>query len=223
MGIASLVLGILAFLNSFLCFIPFFSLFYIVYLVLALVFGIIGIVKNKKRVCGIIGVTIAGVSFIIFSIMSDARGSNFSFRRSTLYENNETKNEVVVEERNVFNLGEVYENSRHAIRFTSIDEDFKDYRSYVKVKEGYKIIKAEFDFENLVSSNLYASVYDFSCYADDYKCDDFYSFDGSLNSQIIEKDKKGKLTVCFEVPENANKLVIEYREDSLTNIKFKVK
>lgn len=112
------------------------------------------------------------------------------------------------------------------IKYVSVDDDFKGYSKYADIKSGYKVIKAEFEFENVSTTDQLASRYDFTCYADGYDCDSFYSVnDPSFSSSSLSVGKKKKGNVYFEVPIEAIKIVIEYETDywNSEHIEFVVK
>lgn len=99
-----------------------------------------------------------------------------------------------------YNVGEIYEDNNIAIKFVSADDNFKNYNKYATVKSGYKIVKAEFEFENVGNSDVLASAYDFDCYADGYDCENFWSVDDTGFSSTLSKGKKTKGSVYFQVP-----------------------
>lgn len=118
-----------------------------------------------------------------------------------------------------YNVGEIYEDSNIAIKYVSKDDNFKGYNKYATVKSGYKVIKAEFEFENVGSSDAYVSSYEFNCYADGYACENFYSIDDIGFSSTLSKGKKAKGSVYFEVPVSANSVTIEYETNMFTSKK----
>lgn len=118
-----------------------------------------------------------------------------------------------------YNVGEIFENKNLAIKYVSLNDDFKDYNKYADVKSGYKVIKAEFEFENIGTSDKYVSSYDFNCYADGYDCESFWSVDDSTFSSQLSSGKKATGSVYFQVPIDANSIQLEYDIDSWTNEK----
>lgn len=118
-----------------------------------------------------------------------------------------------------YNVGEVYEDRNIAIKFVSLDDNFKGYSKYATVKSGYKVLKAEFEFENVGSSDQYVSSYEFNCYADGYDCENFYSVEDSGFSSTLSKGKKTKGAVYFQIPNDATSITIEYETNIITNSK----
>lgn len=118
-----------------------------------------------------------------------------------------------------YKVGEIYEDSDVAIKFVAADTNFKGYSKYADVKSGHKVIKADFEFENVGSSDFLASAYDFNCYADGYNCEDFWSTDDSGFSSTLSSGKKTKGSVYFEVPTSAKSITLEYETNWLTSNK----
>ena len=118
-----------------------------------------------------------------------------------------------------YSVGEIYEDKNIAIKFVSANDNFTGYNKYATVKSGYKIIKADFEFENVGDSDVLASSYDFDCYADGYDCESFWSVDDSSFSSTLSKGKKAKGSIYFEVPKNAKEITLEYELNMWTDKK----
>lgn len=124
----------------------------------------------------------------------------------------------------IYSVGEIYQDGNIAIKYISLNSNFTDYSEYVEVKNGYKVIQAEFEAENLGTSDELFSSYDFDCYADGYDCEAFWSVDDSTFSSNLSSGKKAKGCVYFMVPSDAQEIVIEYNLNMFTSekVKFKV-
>ena len=96
------------------------------------------------------------------------------------------------------------------VTLVSIDDDFKDYYSFASVDDDCKILKADFEFENVGDYTEYVSYSDFECYADKFSCDNFSSVEDGYFYASIGKGKKAKGSIYFEVPKDAEKIEIEY-------------
>lgn len=118
-----------------------------------------------------------------------------------------------------YNVGEVYEDKNIAIKYVSLDNNFREYSEYATVKDGCKVIKAEFEFENLGSSDFLATSFNFDCYADGYDCEKFISIDDATFSSNLSTGKKAKGAVYYQVPENAENITLEYETSLWTNNK----
>ena len=111
------------------------------------------------------------------------------------------------------------------ITYVSCDADFKNYSEYAEVKDGNKVIRAEFLFENNSSNDVMLE--SFECYADNDKCEEFYSVDdySSPALETISAGRKFKSVVYYEVPKNAKSIELECDTDFWTSDKltFEVK
>ncbi len=217
MGIASLVLGIISLIMSL---IPGLGIFFCITAVIGIILGIISLCKKldkAKSIAGIITSSLAIVITVLYMIgmvliFGGENGLIEQIRREqgNLINSLETTEPEVKECR----VGETFNNEKIAIKFVAANENFKDYSEYVKVKAGYQIIRAEFEFENVGTSNQYISSYDFDCYADGYNCDSFWSVEDSSFSTTLSAGKKAKGVVYFEVPENSESISLEYNVDT---------
>lgn len=170
---------------------------------------------KHKVVTFILVVFVLGVLF--------GTSSNDNAPKTTL--NNETNGGTTTTTTKEYSVGEIYEDNYIAIKYVSLDENFTGYSRYASVKDGYKVIRAEFEFENLSTSDNYVSSYDFDCYADGYDCESFYSADDYGFSATLSTGKKTKGAVYFEVPKDATSIVLEYELNIWTDkrIEFIVK
>lgn len=124
-----------------------------------------------------------------------------------------------------YSIGESFSNKYIKVTYLSVDDNFTNYNKYAEIKDGCKIIKAEFEFENIGTKDHVVSSYDFKCYADSYDCDSFWNVDNSNFSANLSSGKKAKGNVYFQVPINAEKITIEFSTNIWTseNIVFVVK
>lgn len=211
MGLASLILGIISLVMSF---IPGVGIIFCVTAIVGIILGIISLCKKMdkgKSIAGIITSSIAIVITVLYIIglVIILSGDNGIIERAIKTREESSSSEVIPQTETCFE-GEKFQNEEIAITFVSADQDFKGYSEYAKVKDGYKIIKAEFEFENIGTSNQYISSYDFDCYADGYNCDSFWSVEDSSFSTTLSTGKKAKGIVYFEVPENSDSITLEY-------------
>lgn len=169
------------------------------------------------------------VAFFAFLFFFNNNANNKT--TSNVYESNSTSSSIPTTStvntstKNLYSVGETYTDLSKKITFLSLDDNFTGYNKYSKVKSGNKVIKAEFEFENLSADSFWASKYDFNCYADGYDCESFYGVNDDNLSSTLSEGKKAKGNVYFEVPINAQEITIEYKENVWTDniVKFKVK
>lgn len=120
-----------------------------------------------------------------------------------------------------YNVGEIFENDYIAVKYVSMDDDFKGYSRYADIKANHKIVKLEFEFENVSDTDQIISDYNFNCYADGYDCEKFYmvSDDYYGLSADLSTGKKRKGSIYFQVPKEATTIVVEYEADYWSNQK----
>lgn len=98
--------------------------------------------------------------------------------------------------------------------------DYTKYNSYSKPKEGNKVIRAEFEFENISNSDIYLENVD--CYADGEKCEAYYYADDykAPTLESLSSGKKLKVTLYYEVPKTAQEVILEYSTNYWTSEKI---
>jgi len=182
--------------------------------------------KEKKR--GHIGAII--IIVVLFIIGMALVGTSENDKNiSTQYTDTSTNSSNVqsgtqettnnINKQKEFKVGETCETNTLRIKYLELDDNFKGYSRYATIKDGYKIIKAEFEFENLSTQDEYVSSYDFECYADGYVCEEFYSVDESSLGANLSSGKKGKGAVFYEVPNDASNIILEFELNSWTGAK----
>lgn len=161
------------------------------------------------------------VIIVVIIIAIGTAGSSDNNSKTTLTSSNSasTDNTKTTETKSSYKVGEIYEDGSIAIKFVDVDTNFKDYNKYADVKKGNQIIKAEFEFENVGSSDVLASAYNFNCYADGYDCEKFWSVEDSAFTSTLSSGKKAKGSVYFEVPTSAEEIKLEYETNAWTSNK----
>ena len=110
------------------------------------------------------------------------------------------------------NVGDVVTTDEVKISYKSCKE-YTKYNSYSKPASGNKVMRLEFEFENISNSDVYLE--GFECYADGEKCEAYYYAD-DYKSPVLEslsKGKKVKAILYYEVPKSAKEVVLEYETD----------
>lgn len=242
MGIASLVLGIISIIIGF---VPLCGAIAFLPALIGLILGIIEIVKksksNEKKGMAIAGIVMCAVAILVifFWVFIAAAGSGTSNTNTVTFNSSVSSDDKSITSSDTtttntneptstdkrISVGNKYEGNDLSITYLSLDDNFTDYSRYASVKSGYKVIKAEFELENLRSSDQVVSSFDFDCFADGYDCDNFYYADDSSFSATLSKGKKIKGSVYFEVPEDADEITIEYSLNYWlsSRVEFKVK
>ena len=218
---AGLVLGIIGLCTSF---IPIINNLSFILVLIGGIFAIISLIKKASKGMAIAGLIICIIAGAIVLQSQQALSNELnnvletSLTPDTTSEQQSNTN-TNTNENKTYNVGDVYKDNTLAIKYVSLNDNFTGYSKYAEVKNGYKVIKAEFEFENLSSSDQYVSSYEFDCYADGYDCESFYSVDNSSFSSTLSSGKKTKGSVYFEVPVDAEKIDIEYTLNSWTSSK----
>lgn len=121
-----------------------------------------------------------------------------------------------------FKKGETFENSYIKMTMTEVNANFKDYIEYTTIKDGYKIIMAKFEVENVGEDEQFISYYDFTAYADGMAVEQRYYLNDNYEdiSVTINSGKKGIGYVFFEVPTDAKEITIEYEASWLSDIEI---
>ncbi len=221
MGIASFVIGLICLILS-----PFLNIFLILPSILALVLGIVDcIIKSKKKqskgfsVAGIVLSVIALVLSILFLVF-------FIFAFDSLTDNilnvaNSLADEVeILQSTTTYGVGESATIDDIKITLTSVDKDFKDYYSYASVDDDYTILKADFELENVGDYTEYVYYSDFTCYADQFSCDNFTYVEDGYFSESLSSGRKTVVSVYFEVPEDTDSIEIEFEPSYDSKITF---
>ncbi len=113
------------------------------------------------------------------------------------------------ETNNVFHVGDVIDTGKATVTLKSVD-DYTSDNEFMQPKDGEKIIGAYFIIENTGDSDLITSSYDFKCYADNSVVKESFYGDNILSSDSISPGRKNEGYIWFEIPENAEKIEIEY-------------
>ena len=134
-------------------------------------------------------------------------------------EEKSTENQANISENTMVKVGEEITTQNLKIAFTS-SSDYTDYNQYSSPKDGNKVIRAEISFENILDSDV--SLNNIECYADGEKCEGFFSADDfkAPTLESISSGKKFKSIVYYEVPENAESIILEYETDLWSNKKI---
>lgn len=145
--------------------------------------------------------------------------------------NNQLSNNTTnkVNEKDYYSVGETYEGAMK-ITFLNYDNNFTDFKNVDDMKSTDRMVRAEFEIENLNAQSLrYVSSGDFRCFADSYAVNKkaLYESNGIYDSNFGEDlsiGRKIKGAIYFVVPNSANEIIIEYEtyeNAQKKDIKFK--
>lgn len=99
----------------------------------------------------------------------------------------------------------------------SANTNFQGYHEYANIRSGYTVVKADFQFENTSTNNIYISFDDFDCHADAEDYDYFYSVDNATFAVSLPSGDTYQASVYFLVPSNSNRIVIEFEANTLSD------
>lgn len=228
---AGLVLGLVA---PCISFIPIVNNFSFILGILAIIFGSIALTKDSKKVKGAIALAL-GVVAIVLTIIFQI---SFAKKVVNVFEDalNSLESEVKKDgggeaEKDsagnlVFKLGETADIEGLKVTFTNQNLNYTNTSEFYEVKDGMKVIWAEFEFENKGDTSKTVGSSDFTCFADGYSQKEYYgALDDELVMETLDKGQKAKGPVFFEVPENANEITLDYKWNLFSDQKvvFKVK
>ena len=140
---------------------------------------------------------------------TDERNTNVALTTGSI-EATETTTESSGEE--VFEVGDIIETKNLRISYLSCGEYISD-NQFIQPETGNKFVFFELEFENISDSDeSISSMVGFSCYADNNSCDQKFLIENDLSASL-SPGRKTKGKVCFEVPENAQVIEVEYEEN----------
>lgn len=135
---------------------------------------------------------------------------------------NETKDSYKdINGKTSFKINETFQNKYEKITMTEVNTNFTDYSEYLQPGDGKKYIMVKFEVQNISEDKdeLYISSLNFNVYVDGVACDSSYIGGNKYNdlSATLGKDKKSVGYIFYKVPQNANKITIEYNADFWTD------
>lgn len=176
------------------------------------------------------GRTTSGI--IVYEVPSDAKEIEIEFTINSwtdekiklIYEGE--KDSGFVPEKNTeasadaFHVGDIVETDKLRIKYLSCGK-FESDNEFIQPKDGFKYLYAEFEIENIGSTDKYISSYDFDCFADGSACDQsWYTGDDALDA-TISAGRKTKGKVVFEIPEEASTIEFEFLDNYWTSGRVK--
>ena len=178
---------------------------------------------RKKQGSGcLVKVLIGIIALIIVCVLLFGSDDSDTTSESTqdVQESTTTKKEEKKEEKTSFKAGESYEDEDIKISFLAAGEYESD-NEFLQPEDGNKYVFAEFEIQNLDDTDLGIGSWSFSCYADDYACDEVFLDDNSLSAfDSVSAGKKIKGKIYYEVPEDSEKINLEYEADYWTSKKI---
>ena len=226
-GIASLVCGIAGILLACVA-------IGIVPAIAGIVFAIIALVQKNRGngtaigglVCSIVGIITFFLAMFVFTSddTNDTPKKVSSNEETQIQATENHSTETATEEKvnEPFNVGDTVETEDLRITFLKAEPYTDEYDDPAK---GHEFYKFEFEFVNISDSDQYVSSWDFNCYADGYDMESAYSSEDKDLDATLSAGKKTKGVVCFEIPNDAKDISLEYETNywSESKVCFEVK
>ena len=155
------------------------------------------------------------IAIIVVAIIGAAMGRNDNEndvkKVSETTSETKTKTETKAEKKsNIFNVGDVVETKNFKITYESASPYTND-NEFLQPKDGYEYWEFKFKFENISDTDQTVStMMDWECYADNNKVDQQWIGDNNGLDASLSAGRSAEGTVYFDVPENAQKLELEY-------------
>ena len=122
----------------------------------------------------------------------------------------EQASEPVEEPSNIFNVGDVVETEDFKITYESAAPYTSD-NEFIQPKDGYEYWEFKFKFENISDRDqTVSSIVDWECYADNNKVDSAWIGDNNGLDGTLSAGRSTEGTIYYEVPQNAEKIELEY-------------
>lgn len=175
----------------------------IIFSVTGIVFSAIGLGKRRK----LYGLAIAG---LVLSILMLFLSPVFSCTHACVDTVSAPPKNMTV------SVGETFTINDLQISFDEYVDNFTDYEDEFglhELKEGYKYVKASFTYTNIGSGSntVYASIYDFDCYADSVSMDQEFGLDNNnFMNDNLSSGHKVSFSVYFSVPTDSKSIELEY-------------
>lgn len=126
-------------------------------------------------------------------------------------------------EDNVYEEGESIDVNGLIITYQQADK-YVESNTYLQPKDGYMYIELKIAAENTSDSDRYISMFDFECYADGTKAEQYYSGDNNFEGGTLSAGRKSSGSIYFTVPIDATEIEVEYETNYWSDKKaiFKV-
>lgn len=239
LAVASIVLGIIALLSS-CCYGGFLGF-------IGLILGIVAISKGQKKGMAVAGIITSVIALLItiialamgMSLMNEIANSSGDDVKKVSTEtvgddevssesasdneadnsNEEVSTDNTAETESEYKVGDIIETKYVRISYLSAEE-YTSTNEFIQPKEGNVYYRMEFEFENISDSDQsVSSMIGWECYADGYSMDQSFIGDDDLSASL-SSGKKAKGALYFEVPSDAQSIVLEYNDNVWTSDKI---
>lgn len=185
--------------------------------------------KKKKKSGCFIAVIVVLCIIVAFFVLIGLIGS-LSDDDSVASQSNVSSEEqkTPLEEKGYVEKGDSFESDTLKITVDDVSTDFTDYDNeygFNSPSDGMKYIMASFTYENIgEEGDVYASIYDFDCFADNASCEQAYGLDDSNFMNVnLSPGRNVSFKVYFQVPVNSQSIDLEYKESVWNDNRVKIK
>lgn len=178
--------------------------------------------EQPKKTSGIVKF---GIFFFIccFLILSSGKNEN----NNTNKNNNKNNTEKTTTEKTI-DLTEIKEDvfiqDGIKVLLSNLDLDYQSESIFYTLKEDEKFINLSVSYANVSDDDIYVTLYDFKCFADNVACEQVYIDDNDFINDNLSPNRIIKFSISFVVPKEAECLELEYKQtykDKKTIIKLK--
>lgn len=121
-----------------------------------------------------------------------------------------------------YHVGDAIEANGLKINIVSI-EKWESSNQYIQPEDGYQYFRVFISAENTSSADRYLSSFEFTCYADGKKEDEYVMGDEILDGGELSSGRKTEGYLYFSVPVDAQQIEIEYETSFWTDRKAIIK
>lgn len=187
--------------------------------------------KNKKPFYKAVWFWAVVVVILIIAISSGGSDSEGEYGKTTNGGASDSSTTSTTPERSTYKPGETMTADGYEIDFVSVS-DFTAFDEWdTKPESGSKVVVVEFNFKNTGTADQYWDFTDFKCYADSESCEEYYTMadeNSGIWSETLSAGRKASgVKFYYEVPENAESIVLEFTPnwvwDSETKVEFILK
>lgn len=174
---------------------------------LGLVFGILDLLiggKHKKHLGSYFGI-VMGLLFILVFPKDDSSSNNSNKNNATV---NTSKEYDIT---NIESLPKVVTINNLQITINSCNLNYESDNIFYQLEENEKYISVSISYKNMDKDDMYVSVHDFTCYADNVVCEQAYVTDSDFINENLSHNRQLNFDIAFIVPIDSKIIEIEYK------------
>ena len=177
---------------------------------LGLIFGIIDLLiggKHRKHLGSYFGI-IMGLLFILVFPKDDSSSNDNSNKNKNNATVNTSKEYDIT---NIESLPKVVTIDGLQITINGYNLNYESDNIFYELKENEKYISISISYKNKDKDDMYVSVHDFTCYADNVVCEQVYVTDSDFINENLSHNRQVNFDIAFIVPVDTDSIEIEYK------------